>query len=288
MSAINSSKTYSQASNIAVTTIKPRKRVSLADITTLWQYRDLCWTLSIRDIQIRYKQTLLGAAWAVIQPLASSGIATIIFGQILGLASGTLTEYFLEVFPAMILWTLFASIVTQSSNSLLSNAEMLRKVYFPRLIIPISSAGAPLLDFAVSTITLLAVLLLLAPSAISALAIFPFAIASTLTAALGIGFALSAFTAIYRDFRLILTFITQLLFFLTPIMYPLHDRIPENWLPLFTINPMFGPIAAIKNSLASQPIHWNAFAISFSVGVACLVIGFAIFNKIERQFADVI
>ncbi|QQE12443.1 ABC transporter permease [Planctomycetota bacterium] len=288
MSTISTQNQISNTANSAVITIKPRKNISLADLFDLWLYRDLIWTLSVRDIQIRYKQTILGAAWAVIQPLATSGVATIIFGKFLGLASNSLLEYFLSVFPAMILWTLFASILTQASNSLLSNAEMLRKVYFPRLIIPISSAGAPLLDFSVSTVTLILVLAIFAPASLLSLSVFPLILLSVSISALGLGIALSALTAIYRDFRLILAFITQLLFFLTPIMYPLREQIPSSWLPYFSLNPMFGTISALKASLNNIPIDTQTLLISIVSGLVLFIFGIFIFGKIERRFADVI
>ena len=242
----------------------------------------------MRDIQIRYKQTLLGAAWAIFQPLATSGVATIIFGKIFGLAPHSLLTYFLEVFPAMILWTLFATIITQSSNSLVNNAEMLKKIYFPRVIIPLSSAGAPLLDFCVSFATLVILLCFLQPSSLTSLCFIPFALIITLTAAFGISLALSALTAIYRDFRIIITFITQLLFFLTPVLYPLQGRIPDSLYPYLSLNPMYGPISAVRAFVSNSPINYHAINTSIVISLTLLITGYVIFQKIERKFADVI
>ncbi|WP_200761204.1 ABC transporter permease [Poriferisphaera corsica] len=266
--------------------IQPRKRLSVRDFTEMWQYRDLCWTLSIRDIQIRYKQTLLGAVWALLQPLATSGVATVVFGHFLGLASGSLADYFLQVFPAMIIWSLFSAIITATSNSLVSNAEMLRKVYFPRLIIPLSSAGAPLLDFLVASSVAIAFLTFTTQSISIHFLLIPLIVLSTLIAAFGIGLSLAALTVVYRDFRLVVPFMVQLLFFVTPVLYALP--VTDKWLPYASLNPMFGPITTLRAILEGNPYSFTPWAISLSISATTLSFGIFVFTRIERKFADIV
>ncbi|WP_432797349.1 ABC transporter permease [Poriferisphaera sp. WC338] len=266
--------------------IKPRKSLAISDITSIWQFRDLLRTLAARDIQIRYKQTFLGAFWALLQPLATTGVATVVFGKILGLASGSLSNYFLAVFPAMIIWTLFSTIITTTSNALVANAEMLRKIYFPRLIIPLSAAGAPLLDFMIAAIVLIAVMAITGVTLPLAALFIPLLILITLIAAVGVGIMLAALTVVYRDFRLIVPFMLQLTFFLTPVLYdlPISDR----WQPLISINPMYGIITNFKNIMAGQSLSTTPLLYAIIIACICLTVGLSVFSRVERKFADIV
>ena len=266
--------------------IQPHKRLSLSDFSELWQYRDLLWTLSIRDVQIRYKQSLLGASWAIIQPLATSGVATIVFGKILGLANGSLTSYFLEVYPAMILWTLFAAIINAASGSLINNAGMLSKVYFPRLVFPISAVFSPLLDSIIASLVLIGFMLIKGHQITASFILLPILLTITILIALGIGILLAALTAVYRDFKIIIPFMMQLLFFLTPILYKLE--LSDNWLKAISLNPMYGIITNLKNIFSNQSLQLSSLSISCIIAAICIYISVLIFSKIERKFADII
>jgi lipopolysaccharide transport system permease protein len=271
---------------VAVTVIRPRRGWQPLGLTQLGRYRDLLWFLALRDIQVRYKQTVLGAAWAVLQPLASM-LALLFLGHLTGVAAKCEAPYPIFLFAGLLPWAFFASSVNAASNSLVANSNMLRKIYFPRLIIPLASVGAPLVDYAVASGVLAALMLWYGVGFSAQLLLLPALVLSTITAALGVGVLLSALTAAYRDFRYVVGFLVQIWFFLTPVIYPVA-LVPERFRGFLSLNPMYGTIEAFRAAVLGQPMPYPAWSVSATVSLICLVAGLAYFARTERRLADVV
>ncbi len=258
-------------------------RINFAE---LWRFRDLLWFLALRDIQVRYKQTILGAAWAVIQPLGMMVVFSVVFGRYMNVTDRISGPYPIFLYAALLPWTFFASSVSASSNSLIANANMLRKVYFPRLIVPLSAVGAPLVDYAIA-FTILVGLMMWYSVAISWQIIFlPLLVFSTIITALGVGVLLSAITVSYRDFRHVIPFMLQVWLFLTPVVYPLEFE--TKWAWLFNLNPMAGTISAFRSAVLGESINYSAWGMSLTMAVLLLAIGLFMFKRNERRFADIL
>ena len=254
----------------------------------LWRYRELLWILALRDIKVRYKQTLIGAAWAVIQPLTTMVIFTTLFrlmGQIP--AENGPVPYAVSTFCALLPWQLFATALTQSSESLVSNQNLITKVYFPRIVIPISTVVAGLVDFAISFCILLAMMLFygITPSW-SILAIVPL-IGLAGLAAFALGLWLSALTALFRDFRYVVPFLIQLGFFASPVVYETASLIPDKWQTLYWLNPMVGVLEGFRWAVLGKPAPPLAM-LALSTGGILIVLttGLVYFRRMERVFAD--
>lgn len=257
-------------------------------LSVLLAHRDLLFMLALRDVKVRYKQAVLGCAWAVLQPLAMAGILWLFFGVLLGLNEQVApTPYLVFVLAGVLPWTLFESAVTASSNSVVANAGIVRKVYFPRLIVPLAAAGAPLVDYAIGMAVLLAAMLVMGVALSWQLALLPLLVASTLIAVMGIGVLLSALTVAYRDFRHIVPFLLRLMFFMTPVIYPIAIM-PERFRWLLSLNPVGGTISAFRAAVLGQPIDITAWAVSTCVGLCCLVGGLMYFQRAQRRFADIV
>lgn len=255
--------------------------------TDLWLYRELFYFLAWRDILVRYKQTVVGVAWALIRPLLTLLIFTT-FGKIIGIAQEGV-PHSLVVFAAMLPWTLFSNTFMEASNSLVGNAGMISKVYFPRLTIPLSSAIVGLVDFLISFVILIGLLIWhqwIPSLSILALPLFIF---SALLLAMGGGIWISALTVRYRDFRFIVPFVVQMGLYVSPIAFT-TDRIPENWLWLYQLNPMVGVIEGFRWSILGShaSVPWTPFGFSFLISIAILFTGIYYFRKTEKTFADVI
>lgn len=258
----------------------------MLDLKELWAYRELLWVLTQRDIKVRYKQTVLGATWAVIQPVFSMVVFTVIFGNLVKVPSEGY-PYAIFVYAALLPWTFFANAVGTSGGSLLGSAHLISKVYFPRLIIPLASVGGGLVDFAISFGVMLALMLYFGVGwSINLLAI-PFLTVAVIFTALGIGTFLSALTVAYRDFRYVVAFLMQIWMYATPVVYP-ASVVPEAWRWALFLNPMAGLIEAFRSAFLAKPFDTTGLAISFSVALALFLIGVAYFEKVERRFADII
>ena len=267
----------------AVTALDSSARVRLLDPGALWRYRELIGFLALRDIQVRYKQTLLGAAWAVIQPLALM-TAVVLFRRLLGRGGG---DNAVAMFAAVLPWTFFAAGVTAATNSVVSNAAMVRKVYFPRLIMPLASLGAPLLDTLLCYGVLGLMMILFGAAFGAGLLLLPLLAISALLAVLGIGILLAALTVAYRDFRHVIGLLLQLWFFATPVLYALSEvPLPYRW--YLYLNPIGGTVDAFRAVVAGQPVAMAAWAASAAVSLLCLLVGLAYFARAEKRFADVI
>jgi lipopolysaccharide transport system permease protein len=268
------------------TTIRPQKTWRLVDFREIWAYRELFMTLAVRDIKVRYKQTVLGAAWAIIQPLTTMVIFTIIFGRLAQIPSEGF-PYPVFVYSALLPWIFFANAVSTSGNSLVGSMQLVSKVYFPRLIVPLSSIGAGVVDLLVSTVILLLLMLFYGVSWTGHILLAPILVLGVILCALGVGTILAALTVSYRDFRYVIPFMVQIWMYLTPVVYG-AGFIPEPYRWLLFLNPMSGYIGGYRSAFLGQPIDWIAISVSVALSLVLLVIGVAYFHKVERRFADVI
>lgn len=260
----------------------------LPDLAELWRYRDLAALLALRDIRVRYKQTALGAAWAILQPLVSVLVLTLFFGRLMGVADQVGdVPYCVFVLAGLLPWTLFAASVTASSSSLVNNAAMVSKVYFPRLILPLAALGAPLVDYALGLGVLAGVMMWFGLALPSKAVLLPLLLADTLLAVLAVSVALASLTVSYRDFRHLLPFLLQTWFFLTPVIYPV-TIIPERFRWLLALNPMAGPMSAFRAVLLNQPLDVAGLALSLTVSLVALTAGLLFFQRAESRFADVV
>lgn len=265
--------------------IRPRAGLELLDLRELWEYRELLGFLAWRDLKVRYKQTAIGVAWAVLQPLAMMTVFTIFFGRLARLPSDGL-PYPLFALAGLLSWNLFARVLASSADSLVRDQRLISKVYFPRLIVPLSSSLAALVDFAISLVLLLALMVFYRVTPDERLLFLPLLALLLLVAALGVGFWLSALNVEFRDVQHTLPFLTQLWFFLTPVVYP-ASLVPDRYLVLYSLNPMVGVVEGFRWSLlgTSAPVP-SAVLISAVTAVVLFVTGLIYFRSRERSFAD--
>jgi lipopolysaccharide transport system permease protein len=270
-----------------VVTISARHGLSWINLRELWAYRELLWFLVWRDLKVRYKQTVFGALWAVLQPVLLMIVFTLFLGRISGIGSDGV-PYPVFVFVALVPWTLFAQSLIGSSNSLVEASNLIQKVYFPRLLLPIAAVGSYLLDFAIAMVVLVVLMLSFGvlPS-LGALWVLPLTVLA-LAVAIGAGIWLSAINVRYRDVRYAIPFLVQVWLFASPVAYA-ADLVPPEWRTLFQLNPMAGVIAGFRWALLGQgepPLE--GIAASVVVAAAVLVSGLLYFRRVERTFADVI
>jgi lipopolysaccharide transport system permease protein len=253
----------------------------------LWRYRELFAVLAWRDVAVRYKQTVIGVLWAVLRPLLTMAVFTVIFGHIAGLPSDGATPYPLLVFAAMLPWTLFASALGDASNSLIVNANLVGKVYFPRLIVPAASVIVALVDFLVSFAVLLAMMAWygFAPSA--HIVFLPAFILLALAASLGPGLLLTTLNVKYRDFRYVIPFVVQLGLYVSPVGFS-SAVVPDAWRLVYSLNPMVGVIDGFRWCLlgGASVIYGPGLLIGTAVSGALLWLGLRVFRRNEARFAD--
>lgn len=267
--------------------IKPRKGWQLIDLRELIQYSDLFYFLTLRDIKVKYKQTVLGGAWALIQPLFSMLVFTLFFGKLARMPSDGI-PYPVFCYTAMVVWTFFSNAVSGAGNSLVGNANLLSKVYFPRLIIPLAPIQAGLLDFAIAFVLLLGLLVIYGISPSVTILSLPFLILLMILTASGTGMFLAALNAKYRDIRYAIPFLVQLWMFASPIVYP-ASLVPERYRLLYAFNPLTGIIEGFRACLLSTgPFPMGLVAVSTLVSVALFGMGLTYFKQTERHFADII
>jgi len=271
-----------------ITRIRRSRGLGRLGLLELWSYRDLLVLLALRDVRVRYKQAALGVGWAIIQPVAMAAILFVFFGLLMGMdAKVAPTPYLVFVLAGVLPWTLFESAVTASSGSVVANANIVRKVYFPRLIVPLAATGAPLIDYAIGFVVLLIAMALLGVPVTGSVLMVPLLIASLLIGVFGVGVLMSAITVAYRDFRHLLPFMLKLLFFLTPVIYPV-TMVPERFRWLLSLNPVGGTIAALRSAILGTPIVYTDWLISTSIGLAALLAGLVYFQRVEKRFADIV
>jgi lipopolysaccharide transport system permease protein len=267
--------------------VKPSKGWISLKLGELWKYRELIYFLIWRDIKVRYKQTVLGAAWAIIQPFFTMVVFSLFFGKLAKVPSDGL-PYPIFAFAALVPWTFFANGLSQSSNSLVGNANLIKKVYFPRLVVPISSAISGLVDFVLAFIVLIGMMLVYGIFPTINIVWLPFLLLLTLVSALGAGLWLSAMNVQFRDVRYTVPFLTQFWLFATPIAYP-STLLSEPWRTLFGINPMVGVVEGFRWALlGTDTAPGPIIVVSSLVALALLVGGGFYFRRVEKTFADVI
>jgi len=271
-----------------VTVIRASRGFGKLGVGALWAYRDLLLMLALRDVKVRYKQATLGVAWAVIQPVAMALILYLFFGLLLGLDKTVApTPYLVFVLAAVLPWTLFESAVSASSGSVVASASIVRKVYFPRLIVPLAATGAPLIDYAIGMCVMFIAMLVLGVPLTASVLLVPLMIVSLMIAVLGVGVLMSAVTVAYRDFRHVLPFLLRLMFFLTPVIYP-KTIVPEAYQWVYSLNPVGGTISALRSAMLGTEIDTAGWLISTLVGVVALIAGLLYFQRAERRFADIV
>ena len=254
----------------------------------LWTYRELLGFLAARDIKVRYKQTALGALWAIIQPLATMVVFTLFLGRLGGLAERSSGPYPVVTFAALLPWQLFAYALSQSGNSMVDNAHLITKIYFPRLIVPLSSILSGLVDFGVAFLVLLALMFGYGVAPSWAIVTLPLFLLLAIATALGVGLWLAALNVQYRDVRYVIPFLTQVWLFATPVAYE-SKLVPEAYRPLLGLNPMAGVVEGFRWALLkSAPPPGSLLLVSVSVTAVLLVSGLYYFRRMERTFADVV
>ena len=271
-----------------LTRIKPSNRFFSLDLGELWRYRELGFILAWRDIKLRYKQTFLGAAWAIIQPVTTMVVMTLIFHQFLGINPEYHVPYVLFSYVGLLPWTYFNACLTQSSASIVGNSPLVTKVYFPRLLMPLAAVISPLVDFFVASTILAGMFVYYRQAPHWHTIAAPVFMAIALMTALGLGLWFSALSVRYRDVPYALPFLTQLLFFMSPLVYPASD-VPQRFRWLFALNPVTGVIDGMRWTVIGKGVpHYSVFGASAATGALILVSGLVFFRHTERSFADVI
>jgi lipopolysaccharide transport system permease protein len=267
--------------------IRPGKSWSVVDFRELWAYRELFYFLVWRDLKVRYKQTVLGVAWAIIQPLFTMLIFTLFFGRLAGVPSDGV-PYPVFVYAGLLLWTFFSNAVTASGNSLVGNSNLLSKVYFPRLFIPSATVGAALVDLSIAFVILVGLMIYYSVAVTWSILMLPVLVLLTTLLAVAIGTWLSALNVKYRDIRFALPFLIQIWMFVSPIIYP-PSFVPEKWRWLLALNPLTGIIDSFRVSLfAHQEFNWGMLAISTVITLALLAYSAYAFWRMEENFADIV
>jgi lipopolysaccharide transport system permease protein len=269
-----------------ITVIGPEKGWRLLDWRELWAYRELLYVLTMRDIKVRYKQTVLGFAWAIIQPVMMMIVFSIFFGHLAQMPSDG-HPYPIFVYAGLLPWTFFANSITSSAHSLVASAHLISKVYFPRLIIPLSSVGGGLVDFTIAAIILLLLMIYYGGSWTFNLLLTPVLVAGLVFTAVGIGAFLAPLNVAYRDFRYVISFLVQFWMFATPVVYP-ASLVPKQWQWALYLNPMAGVIEGFRSTFLGQPFNLVALMVSLAIAVALFVLGITYFKKVEHRLADII
>jgi len=252
----------------------------------LWHFRELLYFLTLRDIKVRYKQTLMGMAWVIVQPLTTVLIFTLVFSRFVHLDAGSL-PYPLFALSGLLLWLFFANAVTNSTNSLVSNANLITKVYFPRMFIPAASVGAGLVDLGVAFLLLVVLCFYYGVALTLNILLLPLFVVMIALLALGVGLLSAAVTVKYRDLRHALPFIIQLWMFASPVIYP-ASIVPERWKWLVIIHPVAGIIEGFRASLTARPFDWFHISVSGVITLVVLICSIYIFRRFEDTFADVV
>lgn len=274
------------AVSLPVRTFGPHRGWRVLDVGELWEFRELLYFLIWRDVKVRYKQTALGALWAVLQPAMYMVLFTVVFGRLAHLPSDG-APYPVFVFAGLLPWTFVANSVTNAGTSLVNNANLITKVYFPRLIVPLGSVGAGLVDLVVG-IGLLVVLQRAYGVAVTPGMLFlPAVLVLAIVIAIACGAMLSALTVAYRDFRYVVPFAVQMWMYATPVVYP-ATLVPARWRVLVWANPMAGVVEAFRALALGRPLDWRLIATSGGMSLLWLVVAASYFARVERRFVDVV
>jgi len=270
-----------------LTVIRPSRHLFSLRLRELWEYRELLYFLVWRDVKVRYKQTVLGAAWAILQPFLTMVVFSIFLGRLAGIPSEGI-PYPIFAYTALLPWQLFAHALTESGNSLVANQQLITKVYFPRLVIPISAVLAGLVDFCIAFVVLLGMMVYYGVLPTKAVLALPLFLLLALATALAVGLWLSALNVQYRDVRYTLPFLTQFWLFATPIAYP-STLIPEQWRVVYGLNPMAGVVEGFRWALLGTGQGAGPMVVVSAIVVTALLIGGLVyFRWMESSFADII
>ncbi|WP_137405017.1 ABC transporter permease [Echinicola rosea] len=274
------SNTYSQPK-----VIEPSKGWKLVDFKELWRYKDLLYFLTLRGIKARYAQSILGVAWAIIQPLFTTLVFTVVFGNLAKVDSNGM-PYILFSYLALWPWNYFSGTLTESANSLIANSGMITKVYFPRMVLPLASIFSKLLDFIIAFLVVVGFLIYFQVMPGWGLVFLPLLIVQLLLTSLGIGMILSAMAVQYRDVKHALTFLVQLLMYAAPVVYS-TTAVPEVYRPFYILNPMVGVIEGFRAAFLDRPLPWEWIWPGSIVAGLLFIFGMFYFKRMERVFADV-
>ena len=291
LTALADAENSSQPLTIPVTDVmvlRAHKGWQAINIKELWVYRDLLFTLAGRDIKVRYKQTVLGVAWVVLQPLVTAGIFTFVFGMIANLKPDGNVPYIVFSFAGLMGWNIFSGTLSRVNGSLLGNSTLISKIYFPRMVIPLSMLPTTLLDFSVTAGMMVVLMLMKHIAPTTALLLLPVWVVLLLTLALGAGLVTASLAIRYRDINMIVPVVLQLLMYASPVAYP-TSKIPPQYQTLYFLNPLSAILDAFRWSIlgTGQP-QWWALGPATAVSVLLLAAGAMLFKKMEREFADVI
>lgn len=283
-----------QSANPATRYLRPAVGWQRIDLAELWRFRELFAIFALRDIKVRYKQTLIGGTWALIQPIAFTIIGVLVFGRAAGVGTDGIEPIFLFYLASQVPWMLFNSGLQASSMSLVQAQNMIKKIYFPRLILPVSSAMTSLVDMLIQ-LGLIGLILLALPFVPGVepfvppiqVLLLPVAILWAFLAALSVGLPLAALNVEFRDVRYVIPFITQFAIFAAPVFWP-ASRIPEAWRPVYGLLPIAGPIEFFRWCLLDTPAHPTMWAVGLLSSLVCLAAGLAYFARMEARFADVV
>ena len=272
--------------NSSVLVIEPRRGWRVVDFKELWRYRELLYFLTWRDIKVRYKQTLLGAAWAILQPFLTMVVFTLFFGRFAKVPSEGV-PYPIFSYAGLLLWTYFAGAVSMSANSLIGSADLVTKVYFPRLLVPMGATLAGLVDYVIALSILIIMMLWYHITPGVSILLLPIFIICAFLAATGVGMWLSAMNVKYRDIRYAIPFVIQLWLFASPVIYP-TSILPERFRWIFALNPMGGLLEAHRAVVLGHPIVWTSLSLSCIMILLVFLTGVLYFKRMERSFADII
>ncbi|HEX8284165.1 MAG TPA: ABC transporter permease [Pyrinomonadaceae bacterium] len=268
-------------------TIEPGRSAGVGALRDLWHFRELLYFLVWRDIKVRYKQTALGVAWVVMQPLLTTVVFSVFLGVVAGIRADGDVPYPVFVFAGMLPWTFFSSAIATSGNSLVGSSHLITKVYFPRVIIPMAAVGGRLVDFLVSFVVMGLMLAFYRVAPSWNLLMLPPLVLLLALLALSVGMWASASNVRYRDVGAILPVLVQLWMFASPVVYPL-SMVPPKWRTLYSLNPLVGVIAGFRSALLGQAFDWGALAFSAGVTAALVVFAALTFRRMEKHFADLV
>ena len=286
----NPGSSYANLPDEPLVTIQPSKDWRSLELRDVWAFRELLYFLTWRDVKVRYKQTALGVAWAIIQPLFTMLIFTLFFGRLAGVPSDNV-PYPIFAYAGLLPWTFFANAISNSGNSLVGSAHLITKVYFPRLIIPAAAILAGLVDFCIAFLILIPLMIYYGVHVRLSLLMFPVLVLLTAMLALGVGMWLSALNVKYRDVRFALPFLIQLGMFVSPVIYPasyMARSFPVRLHWMLSLNPMMGIIEGYRSSLFGHPFNWPALMFSTAITMALLVYSSFVFRRMEKSFADIV
>jgi lipopolysaccharide transport system permease protein len=270
-----------------LTVIQARPGWQIIDLGEAWRFRELLFFLVWRDVKVRYKQTILGAAWAILQPFAQMVVLSIFFGRMAEMSSGGL-PYPLFVFAGLLPWTFFSTAVASAANSVVGNQNLITKVYFPRLFVPASAIGVGLVDFCIAFGMLFVLMLYYGKGPGLAILLTPLLMLGLTAAAFGIGTLLSALTVAYRDFRYVVPFMVQLWMFATPCVFMDASTVGPRWQAILPLNPAYGLILNFRQAALGRPLDTYSLAVSLAVSLLMVAVGCLYFRRVERTFADII